>query len=122
MPCQGGLLARRSESATRIKDLRGKLSQGEFAKKVGVPRSKISEYEGGKKPSIEMLLNLGNFAVKEERFSDALFFFEEAGVARGAFPRITSKILEGQVASGGPEEIRFIKPTSKIDQDAAASP
>jgi transcriptional regulator with XRE-family HTH domain len=115
-------LARRSKSATRIKGLRGKLSQGEFAKRVGVPRSKISEYEGGKKPSIEMLLNLGNFAVKEKRFPDALFFFEEAGVWRGAFPPVTSEILKGRVASGGPDQIRFVKPTSKIDQDAGSSP
>jgi len=98
------------------------LSQSEFAKKVRVPRSKLSEYEGGKKPSIEMLLKLGNFAAKEKRYSDARWFFEEAGVNAGAFPPVTREILKGHVASGQPEELRFIRPTSKISHHVAESP
>jgi len=109
----------------RLKQLRPKLApkQAELAKVLEVDQSLISAWEGGKdKPSPQMWLKLGNLAARKGLSTDALWCFEKAGAERDALPLVTREILRERVASGEQEEIRFIKPTSKIDQDAATSP
>jgi transcriptional regulator with XRE-family HTH domain len=70
----------RSELSKRIKNLRGDLSQGKFAKAVGVPRPNISEYEAGTKlPGFKPLTRLGIHAERLGRHTDALWFFGQSG-------------------------------------------
>jgi DNA-binding transcriptional regulator YiaG len=114
-----------AEAGERLKELRVKLvsKQAELAELLEVDQSLVSAWEGGTdRPSQKIWLKLANVAVKKGLVADALWCFEEGGVEREVFSPVTREILKEKVASGLPEEIRFIRPTSKIEQDAAASP
>jgi transcriptional regulator with XRE-family HTH domain len=72
---------KKRENAKRIKRLREQilqLNQGEFAAKIPVARSRVSEWEAAKRaPSAEHLYRLGSIAPAPE---DALWFWNQAGL------------------------------------------
>ena len=54
------------EFGQRIKELRGqrRMTQGEFARRLGVTKSSISSYENGSRfPSYDVLLNMARVSV-----------------------------------------------------------
>jgi hypothetical protein len=64
-----------------MKRLRGKLSQGEFAKAVGIPRPKVYEYEAGtKRPAFKPFVLLGFYALDQRREAEANWFFSQSGI------------------------------------------
>lgn len=72
---------KKRENAKRIRRLREKilqLNQGEFAAKIPVARSRVSEWEAAKRtPSAEHLYRLGSIAPASE---DTLWFWNQAGL------------------------------------------
>ena len=87
---------RLSEAAIRIKRLRGAASQGEFAGEVGIPQSRMSEYERGVKPPVKALIRFARFAVAQGWHGDALWFLEKAGLDPDVL--IEMSLLPGQNA------------------------
>jgi transcriptional regulator with XRE-family HTH domain len=73
-------MRRLSEAATRIKRLKGAQSQGEFAGEVGIPQSRLSEYERGERVPVTALIKFGHFAFVNGWYGDAKWFFEQAGI------------------------------------------
>ena len=71
-------MAKKSEMVRRIKDLQGKMNQAEFARYLGVPQSRVSEYLAGKRPTAEMCVRLAKLAP----YPDNLWFLEQAGLKR----------------------------------------
>lgn len=92
-------MSRNSESAVRIKRLRGALSQGEFAKEVGMPQPRVSEYESGKLPSVQMRVLLGTFAAKEGKYADAVWFWKWAGIPTDALLLMASRLATKRAVS-----------------------
>ena len=73
-------MVRISEAVRRLKKLRGAVSQSEFAWEVGIPQSRLSQYERGNPPPIKARLKLGHFALKNGLFAEALWWFESVGL------------------------------------------
>jgi len=90
-----------SEAALKIKRLRSALSQGEFAQAIGVPRSKVSECERGKPPSVQMLVLLGNEAARQGLYNEAIWFWKRAKLDTEAMLMSASRLLAKRSASTG---------------------
>jgi hypothetical protein len=73
-------MPRLSEVAIRIKKLRGVRSQAEFASEVGLPQSRLSEYQRGVNPPAKALIRFAHFAFKQGLYGDAIWFLEKAGI------------------------------------------
>src|SRR5258708_39265389 len=82
--------------SSKIKALRGDLSQDEFADKVGIPRSRVSEGEGGKSLAPQIYFLIGNFAAETGRPSEAVFFWELAGLKQNLLESVVLKTLKGR--------------------------
>src|SRR6266700_458416 len=90
-----------SEPALKIKRLRSALSQGEFAQTIGVPRSKVSECERGKPPSVQMFVLLGNEAARQGLYNEAIWFWKRAKLDTEAMLVSASRLLAKRSASTG---------------------
>ena len=83
-------MAKKSDMVRRIKDLQGKMNQVEFARYLGVPQSRVSEYLAGKRPTAEMCVRLAKLAPHP----DNLWFLEQAGLKRDDILSAAAKIME----------------------------
>ena len=99
-------MAKKSDMVRRIKDLQGKMNQVEFARYLGVPQSRVSEYLAGKRPTAEMCVRLAKLAP----YPDNLWFLEEAGLKRDDILSVAGNIASGQITSPTPGEIVLIAP------------
>jgi transcriptional regulator with XRE-family HTH domain len=77
---QGEKMPKKSEMAKRIGGLQGGRNQVDFAAALGVPQSRVSEWLAGKRPTAEMCVKLAKFSRELARYSDHLWFLEQAGV------------------------------------------
>jgi transcriptional regulator with XRE-family HTH domain len=94
----------RSELSIRVKKLRGELSQGKFAKAIGVPQPNISAYEAGtKRPGFKPLVSLGIYALDRGLKEEAGFFFRQSGLDMDSLVELSellSKNARDTLASG----------------------
>lgn len=81
-------MAPKSEMVRRIKNLQGEMNQVEFARYLGVPQSRVSEYRAGKRPTAEMCVRLAKLA----KYPDNLWFLEQAGLKRDDILSAADKI------------------------------
>ena len=87
-------MAKKAEMVRRIKNLQGQMNQAAFARYLGVPQSRISEYLAGKRPTAEMCVRLAKLAP----YPDNLWFLEQAGLKRDDILSAATKIMEGRSA------------------------
>jgi len=71
-------MAQKAEMVKRIRSLQGQMNQVEFARYLGVPQSRVSEWGAGKRPTTEMCIRLAKLAPHP----DNLWFLEQAGLNR----------------------------------------
>jgi DNA-binding XRE family transcriptional regulator len=69
--------------SAKVKALRGAavMTQAQFASALGVAQSLVSQCESGRTSPSDLLIRLGNFAAKQRRFADSMWFWKEAGVS-----------------------------------------
>lgn len=91
--------------SSKIKGLRGDLSQDEFADKAGIPRSRVSEGEGGKSLAPQIYFLIGNFAAETGRHSEAIFFWELAGLKQNLLESVVLKNLKGRTLKAKPDDL-----------------
>ena len=78
----------------RIKALRQRMTQAEFAKSFGVTQSMISAWEAGRDtPSAEIWIKLGEIA----GYPDCYWFYERAGLDRQKLLTATEQTLKEQI-------------------------
>ena len=90
----------RPEYSIRIERLRGTLKQHEFAAKIPVSPSRISEWESGKRPPVaEGFYRLGSLADNPD---DAIWFWRQAGLDDDALLVAARKIAGDRAKEGEP--------------------
>src|SRR6266446_2736582 len=113
-------MSMRFPSTGRVRELRkaAKLNQSDFAKRVGVPRSLISEWEGDKKaPTTEMYILLGNFAVRIGRREDAVWFWGKGKLKKNEVLSASSEELKKRRALPPAGEIVRVPPMREYERE-----
>ena len=111
--------------SSKIKELRGDLSQDEFADKAGIPRSRVSEGEGGKSLAPQIYFLIGNFAAETDRHSEAIFFWELAGLKQHLLESVVLKTLKGRTLKAKPSDLIRVplhKAAAREREQKGASP
>ncbi len=95
------------EYSLRVKKLRGALSQGDFAKSLGVEQPAVSAFErGAYEPTPEVYLRLGMLAAGKDR----KWFWAKVDSAIERVPPIAAQILNQRSEPPAPSEIYRIPP------------
>jgi DNA-binding XRE family transcriptional regulator len=95
-----------SKASSKIKELREALhlDQGDFSNALDVAQSLVSSCEtGNKTPSSDLCVRLGNLAAKNGRYSDAMWFWQRAGLRLEAMLAAANSLLKqrGELARSG---------------------
>ncbi len=94
-------MAPKAEMVKRIKSLQGRMNQVEFARYLGVPQSRVSEWGAGKRPTAEMCVRLGKLAP----YPDNLWFLDQAGLKQDDILSVARHIMKERNAPAAPGEI-----------------
>jgi len=101
-------MAKISEVAELVRQLRGDKSQEEFARLFDVKPPTVSAWESGKDayaPGVGACLKLGNLAAKEGRADVALFFWKQAGLSEQAVLMAAASIRKQRNLRPAPDGI-----------------
>jgi transcriptional regulator with XRE-family HTH domain len=106
-----------TEAAKRIRALRkaAGMNKEKFAEALKVARSLVSLCEsGGRAPSTDMYVRLGNFASVRKLFADARWFWERAGIPPGLLLPVAIQGLKELAAPIHTGEIVRIPPMKNV--------
>jgi DNA-binding XRE family transcriptional regulator len=87
---------KKTEFQLRMKALRDAVpaNQDQFARALGVARPLVTQCEGGKNPSVGLLMKLGNFAADRQDYESAEWFWQRAGLNFQSMVQATLALLK----------------------------